>query len=144
MVVFWGSFVMATPENAEKELKTLEAEIKKLELACTPSPGTSKEDVEKIFGKGKIAVNSKIKPQKIPEDSPFRSYVLYKNGVLWVRYSENNKVESAHYLNPYSTKGRPIGYKEPLIQRLSSARERLAQMKIILQEYLKKRDKSIK
>ena len=109
----------------------------KNEKRCTPGVGTKKEDVKKIFRKGKPAANSKIPPKVIPEDSPYRTYELSKNGTLFVCYA-GNKIKWAHYINPYSIKGIPIGKDLPVDQKISEAKKRLNQMEIILKEYLRK------
>jgi hypothetical protein len=141
VVLFLCANIFAT-EKEEKELLALRARIDELEKWCAPARGTSRDALEIFFGKGKPSFAGKIPPKNLSEDSPYRTYRLCKDGVLFVRY-ENNKVQFAHYIDPYSIKGSPLNIgqkKRPVAGRLIEARNRLSQMKVIFKEYLKKRD----
>lgn len=122
----------------KKLLQSLEKRIEEIEKRCTPGCGTTKEDVEIIFGTGEPASNSKITPKVISQDSPYRTYRLCENGVLLVHYRED-KVSQANYLNPYSTKGLPLGNEIPIEVKINEAKQRLKQMQTIEEEYLKKK-----
>ncbi len=124
-------------DSSENVLKHIQAQIQKIEARCTPGKGLTRKDVEKIFGKGKPAANSKNPPKIIPKHSPYRTYELCKNGTLFVFY-KNDVVVRANFINPYSTKGIPEGMDIPIDQKIREARKRLSQMEMILKVYLKK------
>ena len=124
-------------ENLEEQLKYLQTQIEKIEKRCTPQAGMAKEEVERIFGIGKPASNNKIPPKVIPPDSPYRSYQLCENGILFVCYAAN-KVQWAHYINPYSTKSIPLGHEIAIETKINEAKQRLKQLQLIEKEYLKK------
>jgi len=126
------AFSLFAQEDLEKELKQIQVQIKKIEGKCTPKKGMSRKDVEKIFGRGKPAAS-----HKKGGDKQLDLYELCKDGKLLVYY-QNNIVERANFINPYSTKGIPIGKDIPIKQKIKEAKKRLSQMKIILKEYLKK------
>jgi hypothetical protein len=124
---------VAITESAVAELG---AEIDSLERECVPAKGVSRDVVEARFGEGKAAVVSKV-PTEAPADSAYRRYEFCADGVLGVRYDANWKVRWAHFENPYSTKGVPIGigqasHPEILVHEL---RQRLAQMRRIREIY---------
>jgi hypothetical protein len=107
-----------------------------LERECVPAKGVSREEVEKRFGEGRPAVDSKT-PVEAPANSPLRQYELCEDGVLWVRYDAGWKVEWAHVPDPYSSKGLPGGIAArplPLEMRYHEARRRLEQMTRIREE----------
>jgi len=128
------------PATTAERVARLQAEIDEIEAHCVPARGTPRPDVEKRFGAGKPATNHKIPPPGgVPEDSPFRSYAFCDNGVLFVGYDERWQVLWAHFLDPYSVKGRPdmghVGDRPTPEERLRELEPRLRQMKAIKQEY---------
>ena len=126
------TFSLFAQEDLEKELKQLQEQIKEIEGKCTPKKGISRKDVEKIFGRGKPAAN-----YKKGGDRQLDLYELCEDGKLLVYY-QNDIVERAHFINPFSSKGIPIGKDIPIKQKIDEAKKRLKQMKAILKTYLKK------
>ena len=123
-----------TKVSTEKRIQQIQQEIERIEAICVPPKGTSRNEVEKKFGLGRPATNSKIPPKGgIPEDSRYRSYVFCPDGILFVCYDKASNVWWAHFLDPYSTKGRyrPASPEE----QLKELEPRLEQMKRILKEY---------
>ncbi|MFH1360909.1 MAG: hypothetical protein ABIJ41_07780 [Candidatus Omnitrophota bacterium] len=119
----------------QEELVLLRKKIAEIESQCTPQKGTPKEEVERIFGKGKPAHIGKLPDYTVTPDSPNRSYELCKDGVLLVHYKDW-RVQWAHYIDPYSVKGR---FKKPSIEeQLQEARPRLKQLETIQVAYLKR------
>ena len=120
--------------SAEKRVQQLQQEIERIEALCVPSKGKSRSEVEKKFGQGQPASNSKVTPKGgIPQDSRYRSYDFCPNGTLFICYDKEWKVLWAHFLDPFSTKGRfkPASSDE----RIKELEPRLEQMKQILKEY---------
>jgi beta-lactamase regulating signal transducer with metallopeptidase domain len=127
--------VIAEEANAKTEIEAIVARLKAIEAECVPGKGTSREEVEKRFGKGKPVVGGKISTKPATPDSRHWGYEFCDNGTLLVRYDNetNSKVLWAYYLDPYSTKGRTA---EPNPQeRLRELKPRLKQMETILVEY---------
>lgn len=125
--------------SSEKELVSLRRKISELENMCTPKKGTMKKEVEAIFGEGEPASSDKL-TKVVSPDSPYRSYKLCEDGVLVVHYMDN-KVSTANYSNPHSTKGRVLGRAVPIEEQLREARHRLEQMEAIYKAYMEKRPK---
>lgn len=125
--------------SSAQKVEELKQKIKYIDSICVPKKGTNRDEIENIFGQGKVLPPRASKlpfKEEIPENSPRRSYQLFENCTLVVRYDSQWKVLFAHYTNPYSTKGRD---KEPSHEELLFELEpRLEQMKIILEEYNKK------
>ena len=119
---------------SEAELVELEREIELLEGQCVPAKGVARAIVEARFGEGQPAFNSKI-PGVAPPDSPYRAYEFSAEDVLRVRYDDEWNVSWAHYHDPHSTKGAPIGRAPPPGRRERELRLRLAQMTRIRKEY---------
>ncbi len=123
--------------STEEEITLLRKKISDIESRCTPKEGASREEVERIFGKGKPAPIAKMPAHTATLDSPARSYEFCENGTLYVYYKDD-KVLWSHYLDPYSAKGRD---KEPSIEeQLQEAKPRLKQLEKIQQSYLKRID----
>ncbi len=122
----------------EEKITLLRKKISDIESSCTPKEGTSKEEVERIFGEGKPAPDTISKlPTTTTPDSSNLSYELYKGGVLLVRYKDD-KVYLAGYLDPYAAKGRPAGVEVPVEEQLQEVKHRLQQMEVIHSVYLKR------
>lgn len=123
------------PLSSQEDFSLFRKKISEIENRCTPQTGTSRQEVERIFGEGNPASNKKL--GVIESDSPYRSYVLCVDGTLFVQYS-NDKVVSAHYLDPFAAKGRPLGVKIPIEEELQEAKHRLKQMEMIETVYSRK------
>jgi alpha-tubulin suppressor-like RCC1 family protein len=131
-----GACTIARCESATESVDKLKAEIARLEIGCVPTNGTSRASVETKFGAGRPTVNAKVPPRGgIPADSPYRAYDFCTNGTLFVCFDKGWHVVYAHYLDPYQSKGLPLGV---VIKPEDEAREleqRLQQMKQIVAEY---------
>lgn len=134
----------ASDAITEEVLALVADEIAALERATEPAEGTSRDEVERRFGPGRAAQRpAKVRLEVLP-DSPYRAYELLPprvsdgppDAVLFVRYDGDWNVRRAHFLNPYSTKGRPlvVGMQVPLAERHREATRRLAQMRRIREE----------
>ncbi|GEM_PF-5726947 len=128
-----------TPETDETYILSLKAEIEKLEAQCVPKQGTSREEVESVFGSGvprHVVVSIVPQEEPPPEDSPMRHYKLFENGILRVRYDEQWKVKRAGYNQPYSLKNRGSSY--PVDDQIRELEAQLKHMNRILEEYHKR------
>lgn len=126
--------VDAEPVVSETDVARQETEADRLERECVPAVGVARAQVEERFGEGAPARIDKT-GGAAPADSPQWAYEFCDDGVLLVRYDEEWKVLWAHFVNPYSAKGVPLGRKQPLASRANEARRRLAQMQRIRDEF---------
>lgn len=132
----------ATSVSPSNRISELQSSIQTIEQRCVPKAGTSRQDVESLFGSGTPLPKAPSKlPTKNPPpiDSPRRAYRLCENGTLVVRYDSEWNVLHANYPNPYSTKGRIPGRKQTDERLINELEPRLEQMEAILKAYKKRR-----
>jgi hypothetical protein len=139
VLLLLGSCTVVRCETATDRIQELRAEIARLEAGCVPTNGTVRADVETKFGAGTPATNTKDTPKEgIPADSPYRAYDFCSNGTLFVRYDKRWRVVHAHYIDPYSSKGRILPPTVTPEEELRELEPRLQQMQQIAGEYGKR------
>ncbi len=134
----------AVEEPKPSQVVLLGRAISNLEKKCTPAAGSTRKEVEKIFGAGlpihrddvRITVEER---KRLPTaESRFWKYDLCENGELRVRYDDatNTVVESAHYYNPFQING-PAKLKTDS-EILDDQIKRLEQITVILEAFMKR------
>jgi hypothetical protein len=119
---------------SEEMVSQLQKMNKDIQNECIPKKGTSLNTVEQIYGKGIPATNSKV-PVNVPPDSPYRSYQFCNDGTLFILYDSQWNVSWAYFDDPYSLKNLTAGAIMPLEMRYREAKQRLAQLQHIREEY---------
>ena len=129
--------------SQSKQITELQNKLQSIEQQCVPQVGTSRQELEVIFGSGTPTTLSKISPKEPPPaDSPCRAYQLCENGTLFVIYDSDWNVLRANYINPYGYGGMPYGWKPTNEQLINELEQRLKQMETILKAYQNKRKAS--
>ena len=134
----------AVDDPKPSQVELLARAIGKLEATCTPAAGSSRKDVEKIFGAGQPIHRDDVRMtveelKRAPTaESRFWKYDLCENGELHVRYdgATNSVVESAHYVNPYQENGPARIPTDSEI--LAGQVKRLEQITVILDAFVKR------
>lgn len=119
----------------ESEVEEIEAEVARLESEFEPAKGTARTEVEARYGAGRPSVVSKVPVANPPKESRYRVHEFCADGTLAVQYDDDWRVSHAHWLDPYSTKGQPVGRSPEPRESTAGLRERLHQMRRIREEH---------
>ena len=122
--------------SPDEELSVLYKNITEIANRCKLKPGTSQEEVEKIFGKGVPFIEEGKSYCEVPE-SPNHKYEIYKDGYLHVAYMEG-KVESSHVGSTGIIIEAGRYYVPPIEVLLSEAKRSLAGMQRFEAAFLQK------
>ncbi|MFH1360908.1 MAG: hypothetical protein ABIJ41_07775 [Candidatus Omnitrophota bacterium] len=119
--------------SPEEELSLLRKKISDMGNRCTPQKGTSKEEVERVFGAGEESMFDTF-PSR-PEGSAYYIYNFCKDGILHVVYL-NDLAWRAHFEDYFTVQQREK--RPPIEELIREARGRLRQMEIIYSAYLER------